>query len=105
MTIHQFHDIPREEIMPGFHGKLIHTPSVTIAHWLIDQGASLPTHEHPQEQVTRILTGTFEMQIGSEQVTLEAGHYVIIPPNVPHSGRAITACEIEDVFQPARKYS
>ena len=32
-----------------------------------------------------------------------AGQVFVIPPDVPHSGRALTRCRVLDVFAPVRE--
>lgn len=76
---------------------------MTFVYWDIDAGAILPLHQHPQEQVAHMLLGEFELMIGSETKTMQAGMVAVIPGNTPHTGRAITACQILDVFYPTRE--
>ncbi len=92
------------EMMPGFWGKLIHTDQVSLAYWDIRPGAELPLHSHVHEQTVNMLVGEFEMTIGGETQLLRAGDVVVIPSNVPHSGRATDQpCQILDVFSPTRE--
>ena len=91
------------EKMPGFHGKFFHTGDMTIAYWNIDKGSALPEHFHVHKQIVQVMSGRFEMTIGGENHTFEAGDVVEIPSNVPHSGKALTDCVIHDLFLPARE--
>lgn len=91
------------DIVPGYHAHMIHTETMTLAYVSVDAGAALPEHAHVQEQVLNLLEGHFELVLGGQRLTLEAGQVVVIPSNVPHSGRAITACRILDVFHPVRE--
>ena len=94
--------IAPKEIIPGFHGRMIHTDNVTFAHWDIEAGSQLPEHQHIHEQLSRVMSGTFELTINGAPHTLGAGDMVVIPSNEPHSGRAVTDCVLIEVFQPAR---
>jgi quercetin dioxygenase-like cupin family protein len=40
--------------------------------------------------------------VGGEARVTSPGAVAIIPPHVPHSGRAITDCRVIDVFYPTR---
>lgn len=104
MTFISLSEIEQKEYIPGFHGRIIHTERMTLAFWDIEAGAALPAHQHPQEQTTRVVSGRFEMTIRDETLVLESGMMVVIPGDTPHSGKALTACVIEDVFQPIRTY-
>ena len=96
-------EIDSKEIMPGYHGKLIHTQNMSLAFWEVDKGAKVPEHAHINEQVMQVLEGKFEFTLDGNKNTYEPGDLVIIPPNVPHSGRALTPCKIMDVFSPTRE--
>lgn len=96
-------DIPSFEITRGFTARMFHTEGMTIAYVDVEAGAELPEHAHFHEQVSNMLEGEFEFILGGEKMTLHPGDCLVIPSNVPHSGRAITHCPILDVFQPVRE--
>jgi len=95
-------DLARKEPMPGFVGRFATGVTMTSATWAVEAGAVLPEHAHPHEQVAHVLDGEFEMTIGGETRRMGPGAVAFVPPNVAHSGRAITACRIVDVFHPVR---
>ncbi len=68
--------------MPGFYGKFIHSDRMTMAYWNITQGALLPEHSHPHEQVVNLLKGEFELVIDGERRKLYASSVVVIPSGV-----------------------
>jgi quercetin dioxygenase-like cupin family protein len=76
---------------------------MTLAYWEIDAGAALPAHSHPHEQVVNPVWGELELTMGEETRVIRPGDVVVIPPDVPHSGRAVTDCRIIDVFHPVRE--
>ena len=96
-------EIDSKEIMPGYNGKLIHTQNMSLAFWEVEKGAKVPEHAHINEQVMQVLEGKFEFTLDGNTNTYEPGDLVIIPPNVPHSGRALTPCKLMDVFSPTRE--
>ncbi len=99
----QFSSIKAIEIMPGFRGKFIHTESMTLALWEIEKGSILPLHQHPHEQVSKLLKGQFEMTVNGEYQKAEIGELIIIPGNTNHEGKALTDCIIFDIFSPVRE--
>ncbi len=97
-------DIVSEEIMPGYHGKLIHAQTMSLVYWEVEQGAEVPEHHHINEQLMQVLEGTFELTVGGSTKVYLPGDFVVIPPNVPHSGKAVTSCRLMDIFSPVREY-
>lgn len=95
--------VKEKELVPGFHGKFLHTEHMTIVHWRIEKGATLPLHAHPQEQVVNLIEGEFEMIVDGEPKVLHPGDVVLIAGDVEHSGIAKTECRIIDVFSPVRE--
>ncbi len=101
-----FYDLIKQkskEVFPGFHGIFIHTERMTFAFWEIDKGSSLPAHNHMHEQVANVLEGEFELTIDGIVQVLTPGTIATIPSYSTHSGRALTACKILDVFSPVRE--
>ncbi|MDX1759899.1 MAG: cupin domain-containing protein [Arenibacter algicola] len=96
-------EIVPKEIMPGYHGKLIHTQNMSLAFWEVEAGAKVPEHAHMNEQAMQVLEGKFEFTLDGITKTYEPGDLVIIPPHVPHSGLALTPCKLMDVFSPTRE--
>ena len=88
--------------MEVFAGRFATGSTMTSVTWTVTAGAILPEHSHPHEQVAHVLEGEFELTIGDETERLGPGTVAFIPPNVPHSGLAITECRIIDVFHPVR---
>lgn len=96
-------EIAPREIMPGFHGRFVHTDRMTLAYWKIAKGAVLPLHQHPHEQVVTMRDGSLEITAGNVTHLLGPGDVLVIPGDIPHSGRALTDVDVLDVFQPVRE--
>lgn len=96
-------DLPERELIDGYHVRFVHSDRMTLAYWTIEADAAMPTHDHPHEQVATVLEGTFELQVGGQTRRMGPGDVAVIPPNVPHGGRAVTDCRMIDAFQPVRE--
>lgn len=96
-------EVPSREIMPGYHGKLVHTQHMTLAYWTVEEGAEVPLHAHMNEQVMQVLEGQFEFTLDGITKVYEPGMLVVIPGNTPHSGKALSPCKLLDVFSPPRE--
>ena len=89
--------------MPGYHGKMVHSESMTWAFWDVEDQAEVPEHHHPHEQIMHVIEGSFEFTLDGNTQTYGPGDVVIIPSNVPHSGKALTPCRLMDIFSTARE--
>lgn len=96
-------EIDAKEIIPGYHGKLIHSQNMTIAFWEVEKGAVVPEHAHMNEQIMQVLEGEFEFTVAGKTKVYKANELVVIPGQVAHSGRALTSCKLMDVFSPVRE--
>jgi quercetin dioxygenase-like cupin family protein len=101
--IFEWEKIKPRTVIPGFHGRFVHSATMTFALWEIDAGATLPEHSHHHEQVVHLYEGEFELTVEGKPVLATPGTVFSIPPNARHSGRALTACRILDVFYPVRE--
>lgn len=96
-------EIPSKEILPGYHGKLIHGKNMSLVFWDVEEGAVVPQHSHMNEQIMQVLEGKFEFTVAGVTKVYAVNDLVVIPEHTPHGGRAITACKLMDVFSPVRE--
>lgn len=47
--------IPSKEIMPGLHGKLVHTENKSLVFWEVEKDAEVHEHAHMNEQVMHVI--------------------------------------------------
>ncbi|HXG90445.1 MAG TPA: cupin domain-containing protein [Vicinamibacterales bacterium] len=91
------------EIFPGLRARVVHSERTSQSWVEVDEGATFPEHSHPHEQVVNVLDGTLDLVVGGQSHRLTPGLVFVIPPDVPHSGCAVTACRVLDVFAPVRE--
>lgn len=103
MFSREIQQISPKEIVTGFKARFVHSEHMTMAYWEVEEGAELPLHHHIHEQISMVTQGAFEMTIGGETKVYKSGEIAVIPSNVEHSGKALTYCEITDVFSPVRE--
>ena len=105
-THYRWDDLPKEQLKPDLHRRLIATERMMIAHVYLDKGAIVPTHEHENEQITYILEGGLRFWIGpdeSEVIDVLAGDVLHIPSYVQHKAEALEDTLDVDIFSPPRQ--
>ena len=91
------------ERLPGWRGRYFDSPSMTFAHYEFDAGASIHEHHHPQEEVYEVIEGELELTVSGVTRRISPGHVAIVPPNTPHSVKAISSGKVIVVDYPLRK--
>ncbi len=95
--------LPSKEVISGYTARSIHTGTMTFMYWQVEAGTAIPEHSHPHEQVAHVLKGIFELTVDGETQLLKPGIVAVIPSHAKHGGKAITSCELLDVFNPERE--
>jgi quercetin dioxygenase-like cupin family protein len=81
---------------------LAYTQNVMITEHALEQGAILPEHNHPHEQIVYLLSGEIILEMNGEHFILMPGDSVSIPSNVNHKAIALKESVALDIFAPAR---
>jgi quercetin dioxygenase-like cupin family protein len=103
-THYRWDDMPKEELKPDLHRRLIPAERMTLGHVYLDRGCVVPQHSHENEQLTYILEGTLRFWLGDadEVVDVRAGEVLHIPAHVPHRAEALEDTLDVDIFSPPR---
>lgn len=92
--------------LPIWHGILARVAEgreITFAVVELQPGAVAARHQHSNEQLGLVLTGTMRFVIGDETRHLVAGDVYVIPGNTPHEATAgAEGAVVIDVFAPIR---
>ena len=83
VTHYRWEDIPKEELKPDLHRRLVTGERTMLAHVFLDKGCIVPQHSHDNEQLTYILQGTLRFflgEVGSEVVDVHAGEVLHLSP-------------------------
>jgi quercetin dioxygenase-like cupin family protein len=92
------------EPVAGWKGRALHGERMTLVSYSIDAGApDVHEHHHPQEEAWSVLEGELAIWVDGEERTLHPGDVAVIPPDVRHRVRALTASRALVVDSPARR--
>jgi quercetin dioxygenase-like cupin family protein len=105
-THYRWEDMPKEELKPDLHRRLVSTERMMLAHVYLDEGCIVPQHSHENEQLTYILEGALRFWLGedeSEVVDVRAGEVLHLPSWLPHKAEALERTLDVDIFCPPRQ--
>jgi quercetin dioxygenase-like cupin family protein len=78
--------------------------SMSVQHFHIEPGATVPEHSHHHEQSGWIYDGVLAFEVDGEEVVVSDGDSYVIPGEEPHSAvnRGEEAVKGVDIFSPPR---
>ncbi len=92
------------EILPGLRFQPILGDRLMANFVFFEPNVEAPAHWHDEEQISLVIEGEFEFEVGGKKQIVKRGQAVLIPPNVPHGARTYdTTCLEIDVFNPPRQ--
>jgi quercetin dioxygenase-like cupin family protein len=95
-------ELPVKEPRPGWRGRFFHADNMTFAYYEIAAGSDVHLHHHPQEEVWHVIEGDLELVVDGTTRVIGAGQAAIVPTEVVHGARAVSACRAIVVDHPTR---
>ena len=99
-------NIPTETVTPSMERKIVSGEKMMIARMKFKDGFRVPLHNHVNEQITQVISGTIRFWFGEnkdQEMDLHAGELVVIPSNLPHEALMIGDVEEIDSWAPPRQ--
>jgi quercetin dioxygenase-like cupin family protein len=101
---HSGADWPEVEAVAGVHRRVLSCgDDIMIVQFRIAQGAEVPAHTHPHEQVGHVISGRMLFRIGDEVRELGPGEGYSVPGGVVHGATGVTDTIAVDSFHPVRE--
>ena len=95
---------PWIDIVPGIRRQTITTGAAMYQmRARLDAGSQLPEHQHPQEQITHVISGRVRMIVAGTPHELGPGESLYLPSNTPHGAETIEDTLVIDTFSPPRE--
>lgn len=96
--------IELENLGEGITRKILaHGGSLMLVEAYFREGKKGAVHSHTNEQITYVVNGLIELEIGGEKEMVSSGDSVYIEPRKPHGLRALKDSCVVDVFMPLRE--
>jgi quercetin dioxygenase-like cupin family protein len=103
MKLHRWNEIPVEQLNTSVTRQVLHGESLTVARLSLREGAIVPRHSHPNEQISTIESGVLRFFFDDRDVIARSGESVQIPSGIPHGVEAMEDSVAIDVFSPVRE--
>jgi quercetin dioxygenase-like cupin family protein len=92
------------EMVPGVWRRTLgYGQRLMVVQTTLEEGAVVPVHGHPHEQITYIVEGQLTMEMGGQTYTLGPGDSLLLPGDVEHGATAIERTLVIDTFSPPRE--
>jgi len=87
-------DFKEKQFKPGAMNHFFWGDTVLISRVTLQPNMDFGLAIHPYEQVSMLLEGEMELEVGDEVRQLKKGDGVFIPPNTKHRGRTSSSSAI-----------
>ena len=94
---------PVEPLGERIGRQMLNGDAMTLARITLAQGAVVPRHSHPNEQIATVLSGRLRFGLGDEEHVVDAGASLLITSGVPHEVEALEDSVVLDAFAPRRE--
>ncbi len=92
------------QMVPGLDFQPVLGDRLMVNFVSFEPNTVAPVHWHDEEQISVVLEGELEFEVGGETRVMGKGEAVVIPPNVPHGARTYDgSCLAVDAFHPPRQ--
>lgn len=81
---------------------VVYTAELMMVEFAFEKGGAGWLHSHPHVQSSYVAHGSFEVTIAGRTETLHAGDSFIVPSDMKHGVKALTAGRLIDCFTPHR---
>jgi quercetin dioxygenase-like cupin family protein len=92
------------EMVPGvWRRTLAWGERLMVVQVTLEEGAVVPAHRHPHEQITYIVEGELSMEVEGRTYVLRAGDSLLFSADVKHGATALKRTLVIDTFSPPRE--
>jgi quercetin dioxygenase-like cupin family protein len=97
-----WHTVELEDLKPLLQRQFVVGYDIMVARVLMKKGCIIPLHSHHNEQFTYVLEGALKFWIDGQEIIVNAGEVLTIPPHMPHKAEALADTVDLDIFNPPR---
>jgi quercetin dioxygenase-like cupin family protein len=103
MSINSRADRPIVDMGDGVRRRtMVWGDHMLLAEIHLDDGGTVPRHDHVYEQIGYCISGCVELSVGDETTIVSANTSWMIPGDTTHGARALEPSFMIEVWSPAR---
>lgn len=92
------------EMVPGvWRRTLSYGQRLMVVQTTLEEGAVVPVHSHPHEQITYVIEGRISMEVQGQTYMLGPGDSLLLPGDVQHGATVTEWTVVIDTFSPPRE--
>jgi quercetin dioxygenase-like cupin family protein len=97
-------DVEPVEMVPGvWRRTLSWGERLMVVQVVLEEGAVVPAHRHPHEQITYVVEGKLSMDVEGRTHILVPGDSLLFPSDTEHGATALKRTLVVDTFSPPRE--
>ena len=97
-------DSKLETVADGLSRKVgAYNDNLMVVEVHFEAGTTAPLHHHRHEQITYVMSGKFEFNVGGTIYIVGPGDSLYKEPNIEHGATCLEAGTLLDVFTPHRE--
>jgi quercetin dioxygenase-like cupin family protein len=101
--LHRWDEITLEKVTEMMSQKIVSGAHQMLAQTYLKQGALVPMHAHPSEQMTYVLQGALKFRVEDEEIIVREGEVLHIPAHARHQAEALDDTFQLDIYSPPRE--
>ncbi len=96
--------VPLETVGEGLSRQIMgYSDKLMLVKVNFEKGAVGEPHKHPHHQVSYVVSGAFEVEVGGKKEVLRAGDSFVVPENAMHGAVCLEKGVLIDTFSPMRE--
>jgi quercetin dioxygenase-like cupin family protein len=96
--LYRWDEIELERVTEMASRKVVSGARISIAQVYLKRGMIVPRHQHDTEQMTLVLQGALHAMVADEEITVQEGEVLHVPPGTAHQVEALDDTFVIDVF-------
>ena len=101
--LHRWDEIALDKVTELMSQKIVSGAHQMLAQTYLKQGALVPMHAHPSEQMTYVRQGALRFRVEDEEIVVREGEVLHIPANARHQAEALDDTFQLDIYSPPRQ--